>query len=201
MQPNIAFRTLHGADTAAFVPALANLRLAIFRDWPYRYAGDWDEEHRYLQTYVNAPDSLVFLVYAERELVGATTAVPLSQAEDAFQAPLRTAGLDPAALFYFGESLLRPAYRGLGLGHRFFEEREAHARRLGYGQACFCAVQRSAEDPRRPANARALDAFWQQRGYRPQPEILAHYDWPDVGDSQPTRKALQFWISELRTAP
>jgi hypothetical protein len=43
---------------------------------------------------------------------------------DDVQAPFIQNGFDLNEIFYFGESILKPEYRGLGLGHLFFDERE-----------------------------------------------------------------------------
>ena len=40
-------------------------------------------------------------------------------------------GIEVARLFYFGESVLLPEYRGQGVGHAFFDHREAQARGVG----------------------------------------------------------------------
>ncbi|WP_394701474.1 GNAT family N-acetyltransferase [uncultured Roseibium sp.] len=80
--------------------------------------------------------------------------------------PFEEAGLDPAEVFYFAESVLDPDYRGRGIGHRFFDEREAHARSLGCSTAAFCAVIRPDDHPMRPEDYSPLDPFWTKRGYR-----------------------------------
>ena len=68
-----------------------------------------------------------------------------------FQKPFIERGFALGQVFYFGESVLLPAYRGQGLGHRFFDEREDYARRLGrFNTTAFCAVERAEDDPRRP---------------------------------------------------
>ncbi len=190
----LSFERLHGSDLRPRVDELAALRIHVFRDWPYLYDGALDYEREYLQTYVGAQRSLAFLVFDGDALVGATTALPLIDEQPAFRAPLENAGFDPARVFYFGESLLLADYRGLRLGHRFFDEREAWARRAGgFETTCFCAVQRPDDHPARPAGYRSLDGFWKSRGYRPRPDLVAHYAWRDLGDSKETCKPLMFW--------
>jgi len=39
-----------GADLERHIPALAGLRIQVFRDFPYLYAGDADYESKYLRT-------------------------------------------------------------------------------------------------------------------------------------------------------
>ena len=83
-------------------------------------------------------------------------------------------GFDVASIFYCGESVLEPAYRGHGIGHRFFDLREAHARALGgFRSITFCAVVRPPDHPQRPAEYRPLDAFWRKRGYAPVDGLIA----------------------------
>jgi hypothetical protein len=113
-------------------------------------------------------------------------------------APFVERGYDLAKLFYFGESVLKRAYRGRGIGHKFFDEREAVARAAtGVEEATFSGVVRSADDPRRDPNYRPLDTFWRKRGYAPAEGLIGYYSWTDIGDKEQTRKPMQFWMRKL----
>ncbi len=102
----------------------------------------------------------------------------------------RPAGFDIASIFYCGELVLDPAYRGHGLGHRFFDLREAHARALGgFHSITFCAVVRPPDHPLRPAEYRPLDAFWRKRGYAPVDGLIASFSWKDIDQAGATNKA------------
>ncbi|MGM0670819.1 GNAT family N-acetyltransferase [Thioalkalivibrio sp.] len=191
------FRTVSGAGIVPYLEDVARLRIAVFSEWPYLYQGSAEYEARYLQDYVDCPDSTLVLALEGRRVVGASTALPLAAAEPEFQAPFREHGLDPAAYYYLAESVLEPDYRGQGAGHRFFDEREAAARRLGFAHATFCAVVRPEDHPRRPARYRPLDAFWEKRGYHRAEGLVCHFPWPDIGETQDSLKPLQFWWRRL----
>lgn len=187
-----------GTEIAPHVDALAALRIRVFRDFPYLYDGDVTYERDYLATYVHSPRSLAFLVHDGDALIGATTALPLEDEEPAFRRPLADAGFDVARVFYFGESLLLADYRGRGLGHRFFDEREAWARRAGdFSHACFCSVQRPDDHPLRPAGYEPLDRFWRKRGFARRDDITALYAWQDIDAQEETDKRLTFWLRAL----
>ena len=191
-----------GAEVAAHVPALARLRIAVFRDYPYLYEGDQGYEETYLATYARSPDSLFVLAFEGDEVVGASTGLPLADEGETFRRPFAGTGIDPAEVFYFGESVLLPAYRGLGVGHRFFDEREAHARALRrFRWTAFAAVDRAPDDPRRPDGHRDNDAFWQGRGYRRQPGTTMHLSWHEIGEDGESAKPLTFWLRPLEAAP
>lgn len=188
---------LRGEQVNAHLQGLAELRITVFREWPYLYEGSLDYERRYLDTYVRCPDSLVVLVRDGDRCVGASTVLPLVDAEPDMQAPFAERGMAIETLAYFGESLLLRDWRGRGLGVKFFDLREAHARSLGLSQATFCAVQRPDDHAARPADHVPNDAFWNRRGYAPVPGLHCHYHWPDVGESSPSSKPMQFWIRSL----
>lgn len=177
---------------------LAGLRIAVFRDFPYLYAGSVDYERKYLQTYADSERSFLFAVYDGGQMVGATTCMPLADETDAVKQPFRDAAYDLATVFYFGESLLLPTYRGMGLGHRFFDEREAHAARFGsYRLICFCAVVRPDNHPLRPAAYQPLDAFWNNRGYVKEPRLQSQFEWVDIGETESTPKPMVYWLRPL----
>jgi GNAT superfamily N-acetyltransferase len=195
-------RTATGIEVLTFIPALARLRIAVFRDWPYLYEGDTTHEERYLRIYAESPRAAVVLAFDGPAVVGASTCLPLTDETGNVQAPFRAGGIDPARVFYFGESVLLRAYRGTGAGVRFFAEREAHARRVSPCDiAAFCAVQRPAEHPARPSDAVPLDAFWRRRGFTPYPSLTCEMAWTEVGDAEETPHRLAFWLKSLTGAP
>jgi GNAT superfamily N-acetyltransferase len=198
MAHSLRLERIGGRRILDFLPALARLRITVFRDFPYLYDGSEAYERSYLQTYIDAPDSVMVLVLDGDELVGASSGIPLADEVAELRRPFEQSAYPPERVFYCGESVLLPAYRGRGLGVRFFEEREAHARALGrFELICFAAVQRPAEHPRRPAGYLPLDDFWQRRGYRERPELATTFSWQDLDEPAETPKPMVFWTKEL----
>lgn len=194
----IQVRTFSGADVAPHLDAVASLRIAVFRDWPYLYSGDCDYEKTYLATYAQSPESLFVLAFDGDEVIGASTGIPLTDETAAFQQPFLDHSIALTDVFYFGESVLLKAYRGHGLGHRFFDEREGYARRLGrFALTAFCAVEREANDPRKPEGFRGNDVFWTKRGYRRQDDMFCAIDWQEIGAAQASTHRLRFWLRPL----
>lgn len=194
----IGVRRVAGRDLAPWLDAVAALRVAVFRDWPYLYEGDPAYEREYLRAYADSTDSVVVLALDGERVVGASTGLPLADDTAEFQRPFLDAGRPVGDVFYFGESVLLPDYRGQGLGHRFFDEREAHARALGrFRWTAFCAVDRDPADPRRPEHHRGNEAFWTKRGYVRQPGMTVRLAWPEPGHPSPTEKPLTFWLRPL----
>lgn len=194
---SLRIEALTGAALDAALEDVACLRITVFRDWPYLYDGDLAYERRYLQSYRGSAAAVVVGAFDGDALVGAATGTPLSDHADDFAAAFGGSGIDLASVFYCAESVLLPAYRGQGAGHGFFDQREAHARRSGFAKSAFCAVQRPADHPLRPADYRPLDGFWRKRGYAPLDGAAARFSWKDVDQPAETSKPLQFWIRDL----
>jgi GNAT superfamily N-acetyltransferase len=162
------------------------------------YEGTLEYEREYLNVYAQSPGSLLFAVYDGPQMVGATTCIPLADEAEEVRAPFLSGGFDLDTIFYFGESILLPAYRGFGLGHRFFDAREAHAASFGtYKMTCFCAVDRPEDHPFRPAGYQPLDGFWAKRGYRKEPRLQSVFSWPDLGETDSTPKSMTYWTRPL----
>jgi GNAT superfamily N-acetyltransferase len=193
----IEVRALSRDELAARIDEIATLRIAVFRDWPYLYDGDIDYERRYLRPYLDSPHAVVAGAFASGRLVGAATGTPLLDHADDFAAPFAGSGMNLGEVFYCAESVLLSDFRGEGVGHRFFDIREGHARGLGYRIVAFCGVIRPYNHPLRPPGARLLDPFWRGRGYQPLPRALAHFTWRDVGERDESRKPLQIWTKAL----
>lgn len=188
---------VRGADIAPHLDDLARLRIAVFAHWPYLYEGSLDYERQYLAAYARSPRSVFVLAQAGDAVVGVSTGLPLLDDTDSFSKPLAEQGLDAARVFYFGESVLLPEWRGRGIGHAFFDAREAHARALGgFDTTAFCAVNRDRGDPRRPAGHRDNDAFWHKRGYTRRDGLTVTLPWREPARGEVTH-TLTFWTRPL----
>lgn len=198
----VRVETLDGPGVAAGLAELSALRLTVFREWPYLYEGDAGYEADYLGTFSQAPGAVIVAAFDGDAMVGAATAAPLDGHSTEFVPLFEARGFDPATVFYCGESVLLAEYRGQGIGHAFFDHREAHARRLNdagaaFAHVTFCGVVREADDPRQPAGYRPLDGFWRKRGFEPVAGLTGTYDWREVGAEDETPHEMQFWLKAL----
>ncbi|NTY01232.1 GNAT family N-acetyltransferase [Deinococcus sp. JMULE3] len=190
---SLTVQAVSGAALAPFIADLARLRTTVFREFPYLYEGSAAYEEAYLRTYLDAPDAVVILARDGERVVGASSALPLTQETGEIRAPFAGSEFDERDVLYLGESVLLPEYRGRGLGHAFFDGREAHARTLGLTVTAFCAVQRLEDHPLRPQPYRAHDAFWAARGYVERPDLHTTLSWPEIGGGN-AANAMRFWV-------
>ncbi|KRG82833.1 GNAT family acetyltransferase [Stenotrophomonas daejeonensis] len=200
MEDTLTVTVLRGPGLLPLLDDVARLRIGVFNAWPYLYEGSLDYERDYLAAYAATADAVCVVARAGGEVVGASTGLPLLDDGPAFRQPFEAAGIDPAQVFYFGESVLLPAWRGRGIGHAFFDAREAHARALGrFAMTAFCVVDREADDPRRPPGHRDNDAFWHKRGYARRPGMTLHLRWQEAGRGE-VLHPLTFWTRMLEPA-
>lgn len=198
----LSVASLSGAAVTDCLADVARLRIEVFRAWPYLYDGTVEYERRYLTAFAATKDAVVVVARDGDTIVGAATAAPLTGHTPEFADLFTARGLDAERTFYCGESVLLPGYRRRGIGHAFFDRREAHARgcrspRGPFTQIAFCGVVRDTDDPRAPDGYKPLDAFWLKRGYTPVDGLVGSYRWKEIGGDHETEKAMQFWMKAL----
>jgi len=71
---------------------IAQLRIAIFKEYPYLYEGDPAYEAGYLKKFAHTPDSLVAVATEGGRVVGAMTGLPLACEEQSIKSPLDLPG-------------------------------------------------------------------------------------------------------------
>ncbi|SMX27636.1 Acetyltransferase (GNAT) family protein [Pelagimonas phthalicica] len=191
----LTVEALTGDAFDAALDDLAQLRIEVFRAFPYLYDGDMDYERHYLRSYRNNPHAILVAARDGDKIVGAATGMPFVDHADATQ----IIGALPHAeqTFYCAESVLLPGYRGHGIGHRFFDLREEQARKLGLTHCAFCAVIRPEDHALRHKGYASLDPFWRKRGYAPVPDVMAEFTWTDVDQHSESKKRLQFWQRQI----
>ncbi len=196
---HVHFLKLQGAQFQNYLQPMGRLRIEVFREFPYLYEGDLDYETRYLSRYARSNQSHALLAFAGDELIGATTLMSLEEEDASFREPLEAKGFKAEQVVYFGESLLKAKYRGLGMGKRFMHDRLELAESLpGRRFAAFCAVIRPSDHPLRPKHYQPLNDFWLKYGFAPLKGAIATFDWREIGDENETTKQLQFWVKTLK---
>ena len=190
-------RHVYGKEIQNYIDDIAALRLRVFKDFPYLYDGNIEDEHKYLERYSLSKNSLVLLAFDDNKVVGVSTALPLKDADSGFREPFENSSYNISDIFYFGESVLLPQYRGNGIGSKFFQEREKFALSLECDSFVFCSVNRERDHPLKPSNYRYLDEWWSRIGYQPMPSFVCSYSWKEVGSEQEVINSLTFWQKGL----
>jgi hypothetical protein len=195
--PIIRFRKIQAREFPLYIEALAELRIEVFREFPYLYKGSAENEQRYLDTYLKSENFCLFAAFHDHKMVGATTCLPLIEEAPEVQQPFLEKGLLPEEYTYFGESVLLHPYRGLGIGKKFFLLREAQTILFNTPYATFCAVERSPDHPLRPAYHHFLDPLWAKLGYQKQEELQCRMEWEELPEGQRTSHVLSFWTKQI----
>ncbi|MBC7478658.1 MAG: GNAT family N-acetyltransferase [Pseudorhodobacter sp.] len=193
----VEVRVLGSDEIGAHLEEIATLRQAVFREWPYLYDGSLEYERQYVASYRDHPGALVVGALDGGQLVGASTSTPMEDLSAEFAAPFSALGIPRNGVLWGPESALLPAWRGQGIGHRFFALREAHARAMGRTHVAFASILRPDDHPLRPPAARTNDAFWRRQGYAPLAGFVVEFGWKDVGSAVETVKQLQVWMKAL----
>ena len=193
------FKVVRGHELTPFLDQLAQLRINVFREFPYLYDGNIDYETEYLSVYQNTNESMVILVYLNSKLIGASTCIPLSCESDEFKDNFLKNDFNLDKIMYFGESILLKEYRGNKIGHRFFEMRESFAQKQikDLEVTTFCAVDRPVNHPLRPAGYQGLATFWMRMGYE-KTEMKVYYPWKDIDQKEENNKAMSIWIKKWK---
>jgi GNAT superfamily N-acetyltransferase len=187
-----------GKAFEAYIPDLARLRITVFREYPYLYDGTEAYEQDYLQTYMASGSAMAVLAFDGSQVIGASTGIPMADETAEFKQPFMDKGIDLETLFYCGESVLLPRYRGKGIYKQFFSGREDYARSLGsIEKSCFCAIVRPDNHPLKPEGYTSLNAIWKHFGYQSIANLITYYPWKDIDQMEITQHPMMFWVKSL----
>jgi GNAT superfamily N-acetyltransferase len=191
------FMLLIGPGIVSFLDTLASLRVDIFREYPYLYKGNTDNELSYLRIYTTSPEAVLITVNHAESLAGAVTAIPLKDEMEELTAPFAGSDYPVDKIFYIGELLFYPSYRNKGLGTQLLETVERHVRSTGNYTHLTCAtVVRPYDHPQRPEAYVHIDHFLHRNRFVPLPTVTTSIVWQEL-DGISRDHTMQFWIKEL----
>ena len=190
-----------GNDLETAIGVLAEFRLRYFYEFPYLYVGTEKSEQGHTAEYLNNPSTRLLVARDGEKTVGVGIGTLLSTEKDILEQTseaFRQHGLNPAEFFYFGEMIFTPEYRGRGIGKRMLDMLKKAGEEQGAMRFCFLAVERDADDPRRPPNTVDSATIFQKFGFRKMP-IQVAFEWPTIqadGSASKTTNTLSLWVDE-----
>lgn len=191
--------TLKGNEAEQYFDKLASMRIEVFREYPWLYAGNLEYEREYLNTYLKSKNSLIILLFNTKnnKLIAASTSLPLIEADSSIQKPFIANKEEINDYYYLGETMILPEYRGSGYYSIFMKEREKIAKSLKYKYLCFMTIQRDNKKALMSADYKNPEPIWMHYGYTQLPNIKAEFAWPEIDDPSELQHQLVFWRKEL----
>lgn len=185
----IEIRPWSSAEIRQHLAELAQLRITIFREYPYLYDGTMSYEQHYLERYARCSEAQVWVLQDQGRVVGAVTGLPLWAEDAEFQAPFMDEPANIRQWFYIGEVLLLPPWRGLGYGSRLLNQMLQNINVERYPKQCLYTVQ--APERLKPVHYRAFrpEAF----GFVQHPSRKAYVSWQCIDETEPSVKTLDVW--------
>lgn len=193
-----------GQEMQPAIEVLREFRLRYFREFPYLYVGTQESEQKYLGEYLANPSARLFVAQDNDETVGVGIGILLSSEKDILESlteSLGRYGLNSADFFYIGEMIFAPEYRGRGIGKRMFDMLKKAGNEQGATRFCFLAVDRDADDPRRPPSYVDSAMIFQKLGFQKTP-IQVAFDWPTIqkdGSAPKIVNMLSLWTDKNGT--
>ena len=193
----IKIKTLRGREIIPYIHKIAELRITIFREYPYLYEGEMSYEERYLLMYSRTEDAMLVIAEDNQEVVGAITGLPLTKSMEEIKCLFIEKTIPADRIFYLGEIVLLQEYRNKNIGYMMYQQFEKAVKEMQlYEKIAICEVVRIENDLRKPLGYKPLDNFWNRQGYVKQPDLIAYFSWKEIGATEETKHPMVFWIKD-----
>ncbi len=194
---------LRGTQITACISTLAQLRIALFREYPYLYDGNIKYESQYLKEYANEPNAMLHVVYYGDEIAGMFSGMPLTSHSGIvieLSQAMQNRGLDNIdKYYYYGEVLISPRFRKIGIFNLLFLSLNYEAKNMGFTDSCLLTVERSAEHPQKPIGYNQSDGMWKRQGYK-RNGIIIDFEWPTIhleGNTYTIKNPMAAWETSI----
>lgn len=198
-EATIRMEVVQGEAIHAYVKDITDLSLIIYREYPYLYEGTEEEYLPHIQHYAQ-PESVACLLFDNEKTIGVAIGLPLKAMRDNYKRPLLNSDvyINIDSVFYLGEILLLPEYRGRGLGKQMYLKFEEMVRKKeNFKSICLSKISELESHPRMPAQYKSLDTFWAKLGFKRLNNVHFSVVWLNVGDQEESSHKMVYWIKTL----
>ena len=166
---NIRIEIITSLKIASYIDKVSEMRLRIFKEYPYLYYGTMAAEKNYMMLYTTDAKATLALAYDDNKIIGISTGIPLlSNADIINDCPnlLMESGEVPADYYYYGEILLEREYRGYGISSRLYAAQDLLVKKWGFNKCCILTVMRDMQHPLKPENYQCTENIWKHLSFK-----------------------------------
>lgn len=189
---SIRYKVVKGSEATLYTNDLIKLCNTVYREHPYLYDGTAVEYDEALQLYAKSEHSVLVIAFFGDTPVGMATGIPFSEYDRShYQLPFITHGYDLKSIFYLGELVILPEYRGIGIGSQLFHFVERYANEAKrYKILALCQIEMN--------NGVIPEGnLWKKMGLQRHPELDMTANWRNIGEEEETEHRQVFWIKDL----
>lgn len=162
-------------ETKPYLRLLSQMRLNEYKEFPYLYVGDMEEDFANTNYFTFAEGILVIAFQGEM-VAGMYSGMPMRTPSSFLRdCSLRLAaqGVDISKCFYASDLIVNPPFKKQGIGvqllKRFFQE----VKEMGYNTMMGVTALRPPDHPLRPKNYFDSDLIWEKYGYQKSSLVLS----------------------------
>jgi hypothetical protein len=185
-----------GADMQPYLERIVEYRLKYFKEFPYLYQGNVEEEVEFVEQYIKSSTARVLVLKDQCGNFGGF-ATGISVMESSHADKLGVIINQPENVYYIGEMIFDELFRGKD-GFRQCLSYFQNIKEMGYKKVCFITVQRDGKYPR-PINYHDHEGAWGVTGFEKYEQTIT-ISWPVIqvgGDSVAQENILNIWIKKL----
>ena len=198
LNAELHIETFKGKEITSQLKELSLLCDTIYCESPYLHNGQDQGYDEYLESYAKCPQSVAFMAYDDKKVVGIAIGMPMTEAKETFRKPLDDHGHDLDAIFYLGEFGVRPEYQGKGLQEKLFSKIESFAKENGqFKRICFCEVDDVTTPTQKPPGTLIRDDFWKKHGFNPYSKVHFLVFWTNINETVESPHLAVFWTKKI----
>ena len=139
----VEIEVLKGREIIPYINKIAELRITIFREYPYLYEGTMSYEKRYLHMYSQTEESILVIAKDNEKVVGVITGLPILASMEEIRNLFLEEKISMNGIFYLGEILLLKEYRKKHIGNSMYLEFEKAVKCIEtYEKIALCEIDR-----------------------------------------------------------
>lgn len=194
-----------GNESSSYINMVSKLRIDVFREYPYLYEGEEEYERKYIHGYTTDKRAMIAIAKVDNVVAGISTGIPLISESDIVADAKKVfsqANINIGDYYYYGEVIILPQFRGLGIAKMLFSAQDTLIEKWGFKQVCILTVVREHNHPLKPINYKSPDGMWEHLGFF-RNKITTNYHWPTIQADNTVRdvtNTLEFWTKHLKAS-